>query len=121
MILRFTWLDKHNPEIDFRARSVKMTRCLPCCCVSCQADCKAEWNARREDIEQINTCWTGPFPAFIEDDDEEDETEQSPDPEADFLDEPLEEGNWIWATGLFPQVEHIRATATVSQRLAEGF
>ena len=29
MILGFTWLDKHNPEIDFRARSVKMTRCLP--------------------------------------------------------------------------------------------
>jgi len=33
MILGFTWLDKHNPEIDFRARSVKMTRCLPRCCV----------------------------------------------------------------------------------------
>jgi len=44
-----------------------------------------------------------------------------PDPEADFPDEPLEEGNRIWATGLFPQTEHIRATATVSQRLAEGF
>jgi len=25
MILRFTWLDKHNPEIDFCAQSVKMT------------------------------------------------------------------------------------------------
>ena len=24
MILGFIWLDKHNPEIDFRARSVKM-------------------------------------------------------------------------------------------------
>jgi len=31
MILRFTWLDKHNLEINFHARSVKMTRCLPCC------------------------------------------------------------------------------------------
>jgi len=125
MILRFTWLDKHNPEIDFRARSVKMTRCLLCCCVGCQADCKAERNARREDTERINTCRTGPFPAFVEDADEEDETEptpeQFPNPEADFPDEPLEEGDRIWATGLFPQVEHIRATATVSQRLAEGF
>jgi len=36
-------------------------------------------------------------------------------------DEPLEEGDGIWATGLFPQAEQIRATATVSQRLAEGF
>jgi len=29
MILGFTWLKKHNPEIDFRARIVKMSRCLP--------------------------------------------------------------------------------------------
>ena len=100
-----------------------MTRCLPRCCVGCQADHKAERNARREDTKRINTCRTGPFPAFVEDADEEDETEpeQSPDPEADFPDEPLEEGNRIWATGLFPQAEHIHATATVSQQLAEGF
>jgi len=58
MILGFTWLDKHNPEIDFHARSVKMTRCLPRCCVGCQADRKVERNARREDTEQINTCRT---------------------------------------------------------------
>jgi len=51
----------------------------------------------REDTEWINTCQTGPFPAFIEDADEEDEAkptpEQFPDPEADFPDEPLEEGD----------------------------
>src|SRR6266571_8633266 len=41
MILRFNWLKKHNPEIDFRARSVKMTHCLPRCCIGCQTDCKA--------------------------------------------------------------------------------
>jgi len=125
MMLGFTWLDKHNLEIDFRAQSIKMTRCLPCCCVGCQADRKAERNAKREDTEWINTCRTGPFPAFIEDADEEDKAKltpkQSPDPEADFPDELLEEGDRIWATGLFPQAEHVRATATVSQRLAEGF
>ena len=59
MILGFTWLDK----------------CLPRCCVGCQANRKAERNARREDTERINTCRTGPFPAFIEDANEEDETE----------------------------------------------
>jgi len=113
MILRFTWLDKHNPEINFRARSVKMTRCLPHCCVGCQANRKAEQNAKREDTERINACWTGPFI--------EDEAEPTPNPDTDFLDEPLEEGNRIWATRLFPQAEHIRATTTVSQQLAEGF
>jgi len=59
MILGFTWLDKHNPEIDFHAQSVKMTRCLPRCCIGCQADCKAERNTRREDTKWINTCRTG--------------------------------------------------------------
>jgi len=123
MILRITWLDKHKPEIDFRTRTAKMTRCLPRCCVGCQTNCKVEWNAKREDIEQVNTCWTGPFPAFVEDADQEDKPmpKPSPDPEADFPDEPLEEGDRIWATRLFPQAEHIRTTATVSQRLAEGF
>jgi hypothetical protein len=29
MILGFTWLKKHNPEIDFQTRVVKMSRCLP--------------------------------------------------------------------------------------------
>ena len=121
MILGFTWLDKHNPEIDFCAQSVKMTQCLPCCCVGCQADRKVERNAKREDAERINACQTGPFPAFVEDADEEDKAEPTPDLEADFPDEPLKEGDQIWATGLFPQAEHIHATATVSQRLVEGF
>jgi len=64
-----TWLDKHNPEIDFCAWTVKMTRCLLHCCVGCQTDCKAEeWKAKREDAKWINACWTGalfpppPFP-----------------------------------------------------------
>ena len=130
MILGFTWLDKHNPEIDFRARSVKMTRAAVSAVKPTArrngtqggTERKAERNARREDTERINTCRTGPFPAFVEDADEAEPTpEQFPDPEADFPDEPLEEGNRIWATGLFPQAEHIRATATVSQWLAEGF
>src|SRR6266567_8529036 len=38
MILGFTWLDKHNLEIDFHTRSVKMTRCLLHCCIGCQTD-----------------------------------------------------------------------------------
>ena len=36
-------------------------------------------------------------------------------------DEPLEEGDRIWATGLFPEAEQIQATTSISQRLAEGF
>ena len=56
-----------------------MTRCLPRCCVGCQANRKAERNAKREDTERINTCWTGPFPAFVEDANEQDEAEPTPE------------------------------------------
>ena len=68
-------------------------------------DSSVEWNARREDTKQINACRTGPFPAFVEDANEEDEptSEPSPNLEANFPDEPLEEGIQIWATRLFPR------------------
>ena len=36
-------------------------------------------------------------------------------------DEPLEEGDCIWATGLFPEAEQIWSTASITQRLPEGF
>ena len=49
MILGFTWLDKHNPEIDFRAKTVKMTRCLPRCCSGCQTGRKEEQTRKKEE------------------------------------------------------------------------
>ncbi len=42
MILGFSWLKKHNPKINFHAGTIKMTRCLPCCCVGCKAELKTE-------------------------------------------------------------------------------
>src|SRR6266571_8914977 len=108
MILGFTWLDKHNPEINFCTRSIKMTRCLPRCCIGCQTERKGERNAKEEDAARINTCQMGPFPAFVEDaDEEEDELKEEPehlsDVEPDDSNELLDEGDRIWATGLFPQ------------------
>jgi len=120
MILGFTWLDKHNPEIDFRAKTVKMTRCLPRCCSGCQAERKEERTRKKEESRRINACRTGPFPAFVEDEPEPEPLPRS-EPKSEEPDEPLEEGDRIWATGLFPQAEFIQATTTISQRLAEGF
>jgi len=64
----------------------------------------------------VNVTKNGQNTHRVEDADEEDEpmSEPSPDPEADFPDELLEEGDQIWASGLFSKVEHIRTTATVS-------
>jgi len=104
MILGMTWLNKHNPEIDFRAGTVKMTRCLPQCCVACWTKRRDERKAEKKFAQQVNTCRMGPFPAFIEDaDDEDDEpctnpelpsdTELDGPPDCNFPDKPLKRYN----------------------------
>src|SRR6266540_4965797 len=65
MILGFSWLKKHNPEIDFHAGTVKMTRCLPRCCVRCKAKWKMEQDMKKRESQQINTCHASPFSAFV--------------------------------------------------------
>jgi hypothetical protein len=78
-----------------------------------------EWKAKKEDTKQINACCTSPLPAFVEDvDDEDDELQLDPESTPE---EQLEEGNQIWATGLLPEPEHIRASSMISQRLAKAF
>ena len=53
----------------------------------------------------------------MEDADDEEDTTIPDGPDED----PLEEGDPIWATGLLPEPECIRATASVSQRITEAF
>jgi len=113
-------------KIDFCTGTIKMTRCLPQCCIGCQTECRNEYKVEKKFAQEVNTCCTRPFSAFIEDaDDDDDEPYMTPETPTDsssngpvnpdFPDEPLEEGNRIWATGLFSQAEHIHATATISQ------
>jgi len=53
---------------------------------------------------------------------DEDEPDFGPDVRPDDLpDEQLEDGDRIWATGLLPEPKYIRASSTISQRLAEAF
>jgi len=37
MILGHTWLQEHNPEVDWQTGNVEMSRCSPRCCNGCQA------------------------------------------------------------------------------------
>src|SRR6266700_3829461 len=120
LILGMTWLGKHNPEIDFTAKKVEMTRCSPRCCVGCRSDLRQQRKTQREEIQNVDACRSGPLPPFVEDADDEDE-EATADKPTDPSDEPLEEGDRIWATGLLPELEYIRASSTVSQCLAEAF
>src|SRR6266568_9363246 len=120
LILGMTWLGKHNPKIDFIAKKVEMTRCSPCCCIGCHSDLRQQRKTQREEIRNIDACRSGPLPTFIEDADDEDE-EAAADEPTDPSDEPLEEGDCIWATRLLPEPEYIRASSTISQCLAEAF
>ena len=80
MILGMTWLRRHNPEIDFRTATVKMTRCLPCCCIGCLDEVREQRTAKRKNVtQQINACCTSPFPAIVEDTDNDEEIPAGPE------------------------------------------
>ena len=122
IILGYTWLRKHNPEIDFNSGKVKMSRCSPRCCSGCRTELREERKAKKEEVRLINACRTGPLPAFVEDcNDEDDDATAFEGFTESTEDESLEEGDRVWATGLFPHGEEIRAASTISQRLAEAF
>ena len=42
LILRHSWLWKHNPEIDWNKGEVKMSRCPPRCCSECREELRRE-------------------------------------------------------------------------------
>jgi len=87
-----------------------------------------EQDVKKREAQQINVCRASSFPAFIEDTEDELKDGEFEVPLEEKIetplnkdDKPLEEGNRIWATGLFSEAEQIWATASISQRLAEGF
>jgi hypothetical protein len=64
MILGFTWLREHNPEIDWQTKEVRMSRCPPQCS-TCHAEVKVKRQAECAATVQIHACRTGSFPVLI--------------------------------------------------------
>jgi hypothetical protein len=64
MILGFTWLREHNPEIDWQMKEVRMSRCPPQCS-TCRAEAKVKRQAERAATTQIHTCRASSFPVLI--------------------------------------------------------
>jgi hypothetical protein len=130
MILGFTWLCDHNPEIDWQTKEVRMSRCPPQC-LTCCAEAKVKRQAERAATAQIHACRTGSFPVLIEKIVDEDDYPSMGlgEPEggvADFddgFDDEIEDGNRIFVAHIHGEdAEHfVRAASTVSQRLAEAF
>jgi hypothetical protein len=115
LILGLPWLQMHNPEINWAAGTVKMNRCPPQCCSGCRDEIREERRTQRAEVRQIGRCSAGPLPASVEDVAEEDEDSTTSEGEPQ-----LEDGDRVFAAGLLPPPQEIRATSTVSQRLAEA-
>jgi hypothetical protein len=111
LILGHSWLQKHNPEIDWTTGEVKMSRCSARCCSGCRDEIREERKVQKVETRRIAACLAGDLPDLIQDGDDDDDEE-------DLL---LEEGDRFLATGLHRPSEEIRATSTISQRLAEAF
>ena len=119
MILRHSWLHKHNPEIDWGMGEVKTSRCPLHCCSGCRDELCKERIAQKTKARRIDICSVGPVPEI--DHDIADNTELD---DSCLEHEPLsiEEGDHILATGLFPCPSmDIWASSTILQRLAEAF
>src|ERR1700678_973205 len=117
LILGHSWLREHNPEIDWVTQEVKMSRCPPRCCPGCRDEGRQERGARKAEIWRMHACTAGFAPEIDHDShsSDEDTSEETP--------EPIEDGDCIFATGLLPSPSSmdIRASSTISQRLAEAF
>src|SRR3981189_2876049 len=63
MILGFTWLREHNPEIDWQMKEVRMSRCPPQCS-TCRAEAKVKRRVEHVATAQIHACRAGSFPSL---------------------------------------------------------
>ncbi|KNZ77264.1 hypothetical protein J132_05974 [Termitomyces sp. J132] len=148
MILGFTWLHEHNPEIDWTKGEVKMS-CCPCCCITCAEEAHKEQRAKVCEHAAVCACCAGHLPyadldllsppplafphreALYKDvwgvgcefpEEEEAEGEWTCTSDEEPLDETIEVGDWISATLCPPPiVAEIQASQTTSQHLAEAF
>jgi Retroviral aspartyl protease len=74
IILGFTWLQEHNPEINWKTRKVLMSRCPDKCC-TCRSEVQAERKEQWKVECHVCACRSGPHPLLAE---EESESEFEP-------------------------------------------
>jgi len=113
MILGYTWLKDHNPEVDWQTREVQMN-CCPPRCEGCRAICKARASRRKVKARAVNVCRSGPSPEYAEDSEENENS--LPTGEVKY-----KQGDQLFVTRLL--LESVAAdlctTSTISQKLAE--
>ena len=114
LLLRHSWLHKHNPEINWEKGEVKKSRYPPHCCSGCQDELCQERIAHKAEARRIEICSIRPLP----------EVDHNSKHGLELDSQPIlvEEGDHILTTSLLPPPPmDIRASSTISQRLVEAF
>ena len=96
VIMGYSWLQKHNPDINWATGEVKMSRCSSSCCSSCQDEIHTEQKARKTKARCISHCTEGGPPTLMSEEDEEDEAISE-----------FEEGDRIFVTMLHGTPEEV--------------
>ena len=73
VIMGHSWLQKHNLDIDWTTREVKMTCCSGLCCSSCRDEIREERRTWKVELRCIADCLDGGPPAFAQDNEEDED------------------------------------------------
>jgi hypothetical protein len=136
VILSYSWLQKHNPEINWETKEVWMACCLTSCCTSHDELRAVCWSTRIA-AAILRQLHEGLVPSICAVDMEwhrddgynpevngDDFPDLTMDPDDDDNDN-LKKGDQILYTVFTPakevRAEEIRAGSTISQQLAEAF
>jgi len=114
MILGYTWLKNHNPEVNWQTGEVQMNRCPPRC-EGCRAIRKEQASQRKMEVRAINVCQSRPPLEYAED------SEEGKTP-LWICGVEYEQGDRLFMMRILsePTAEDLHATSTISQKLAEG-
>jgi len=114
MILGYTWLKDHNPEVNWQTREVQMNRCPPQC-EGCRVIRKERESRRKTEARAVNVCRSGPPPEYAEDSEEDKTPLQVCEVEYE-----QEDRLFMMRILLEPAAEDLCVTFMISQKLAEG-
>ena len=121
LILGHSWLQKHNPEMNWITGEVKMSRCPPCCCPGCRDEVCQEHVTQKAESQRKDTCIAGPIPEISHDSNSNSSNKDMSNTSSESPS--MEERDHILATDLLLPASStdIRASSTISQHLAEAF
>ena len=75
VIMGHTWLRKHNPDINWVTRDVKMSCCSGRCCSGCRDEIREERREQKIQARRVVDCSEGEVPDLDRDDEDDEDTD----------------------------------------------